>query len=78
MGVKLSLGRREGWGEGVFKMWFCFSLSYSDLIGDELKFLFSPSSVCLVMSPCPYLDPRAFHPISSPLSSSGVGVIEQF
>jgi len=24
-GVKLSLGRREVWGEGVFKVWFYFS-----------------------------------------------------
>ena len=37
MGVKLSLGRREGWGEGVFKIWFYFSLSYSNLIGDKLN-----------------------------------------
>jgi len=48
MGVKLSPGRREGWGEGAFKICTYFSLSYSDLIGDELNFLFSPSSVCFV------------------------------
>ena len=36
-GVKLSLGRREGWGEGVFKIWFYFSLSYSDLTGNKLN-----------------------------------------
>jgi len=29
-GVKLSLRRKEGWGEGVFRIWFYFSLSYSD------------------------------------------------
>jgi len=26
-GVKLSWGRGEGWGEGVFEIWFYFSLS---------------------------------------------------
>jgi len=26
--LKLSSGRREGWGEGVFKIWFYFSLPY--------------------------------------------------
>jgi len=58
------------------KIWFYFSLSYCDLIGDKLKSLFSRSSVCFVhgsnwrvISPCPYLDPWAFHHISSPLSS---------
>ena len=34
--VKLSPGRREGWREGVFKIWVYFSLSYSDLIGNNL------------------------------------------
>ena len=82
--VKLSPGRREGGGR-CFKIWFYFSLSYSDLIGDELNFLFSLSSVCFVrdsnwwvISPCPYLDPRALHPNSSPLFSWGGGVTEQF
>jgi len=46
-GVKLSPGRREGWGK-IFKIWIYFSLSYSHLIGDELNSLFSPSSVCFV------------------------------
>jgi len=40
MGVKLSPGRREGWGEGVLRSGFIFSLSYSDLIGDKLNSLF--------------------------------------
>jgi len=48
MGLKLSPGRREGWGEGVLRSGFIFSLPYSDLIGDELNFLFSPSPVCFV------------------------------
>jgi len=48
MGVKLSPGRRQGWGKVVSKIWFYFSLSYSDLIGDELNSLFSPCSVCFV------------------------------
>jgi len=30
--VKLSLGRREGWGEGVLIFHFYFSLPYSDLV----------------------------------------------
>jgi len=47
-GLKLSLGRREGWGEGVLKSSFIFSLSYSDLIVDELNSLFSSSSICFV------------------------------
>jgi len=36
--VKLSPGRREGWGEGVFKILFCFSLSFSGFIGDKLNY----------------------------------------
>jgi len=39
--VKLGQGIREGWGEGDFKIWCYFSLSYSDLISDELNSLFS-------------------------------------
>ena len=65
-------------GGRYFKIWIYFSLSYSDLVGDKLKYLFSPSSVCFVrdsswweISPCPCLDPRAFHHISSHLSSWG-------
>jgi len=61
MGVKL---RRDGLGGRCFKIWFCFSLSYSDFIGDKLNFLFSSSSVCFVhdcnwqvIFPCPYLYP---------------------
>jgi len=38
LGVKLSLGRKERWGrEGVFKIRFYFSLSYSHLIGNKLN-----------------------------------------
>ena len=36
-GVKLSPGRREGWGEGVLRFGFYFSLPYSDLIGNKLS-----------------------------------------
>ena len=79
-GVKVSPGRREGWGGGIFKVWFYFSLSVSDLFGDKL---ISPSAICFacdsnrsVMSSCPYLDPRAFHCIS-PLSSWGGGGLKQ-
>jgi len=35
LGGKLSLGRREGWGKGVFKILFYLSLYYSELIGDK-------------------------------------------
>jgi len=45
-GLKLSPGRREGWGEGVVQ--FSFISHYPTLIGDKLNFLFSPSSVCFV------------------------------
>ena len=44
-GVKLSLGRNEAWGEGVFKICFYFSLSYSDLIGNKLVFFPQVESV---------------------------------
>jgi len=37
-GVKLSLRRREGWGEGLCKIWFYFSLSYSDVVGNKSIF----------------------------------------
>ena len=37
LGVKSSLGRREGWREGVLRFSFYFSLSYSDLIGKKLN-----------------------------------------
>jgi len=37
LGVRLSLGSKEGWEEGIFKIRFYFSLSYSDLIGDKLN-----------------------------------------
>jgi len=47
-GVKLSPDRREGQVEGVMKIWFYFSLSYSDFTGYRFNFLCSPSSVCFV------------------------------
>jgi len=37
LGVELSPGRREGWGEGVLRFSFYFSLPYSDLIGNKSK-----------------------------------------
>jgi len=43
---KLRPGRREGCGEGVFKIWFYFSLSYSDLLGDTLNFFPKFSLFC--------------------------------
>jgi len=42
-GMKLSPGRREEWREGDLRSSFISSLSYSDLIGDKLNFLFSLS-----------------------------------
>ena len=43
------MGGTSRWSRGrCFKVWFYFSVSYSDLIGDELNFLLSPSSVCFV------------------------------
>jgi len=48
--VKLSPGKREGWGvEDEFKIWFYFSLSYSDLIGDKLNFPPPVNSILSVM-----------------------------
>ena len=64
--------KKGGVGGRCFKISFYFSLSYSDLIGD--KFFFSPQvqavlSVTVMISPYPYLDPRALCHISTPLSS---------
>jgi len=43
--------RKKGvMGGSCFKIWFYFSLSYSDLIADELNSLFSPSSVCFAVT----------------------------
>jgi len=41
-------GEKGGVRGSCVKIWLYFSLSYSDLIGDELNSLFSPSSVCSV------------------------------
>jgi len=38
--------KKGGVGGRCLKIWFCFSLSSSDLTGDELNSLFSPGSVC--------------------------------
>jgi len=37
LGVKLSLGRRQGWGEGALRFGFSFSLLYSNLIDNKLS-----------------------------------------
>jgi len=37
LGVKLSPGRREGWGEVVLRFSLYFSLPYSDLIRNKLN-----------------------------------------
>jgi len=41
-------GKKGGVGGRCVKIWIYFSLFYSDLIGDKLNSLFSPSSVCFV------------------------------
>jgi len=48
-GSETEPGKKGGVGGRCFKIWFYLSLSYSDLIGDELNSLFSPSSVCFVL-----------------------------
>jgi len=47
-GSEVKPGKKGGVGGRCFKIWIYFSLSYSDLIGDKLNSLFSPSSVCFV------------------------------
>jgi len=47
-GSEVEPGKKGGVGGRCFKVWFHFSLSYCDLIGDELNSLFSPSSVWFV------------------------------
>jgi len=40
--------KKGGVGRRCFNLCICFSLSYTDLIADELNSLFSPSPVCFV------------------------------
>jgi len=47
-GSEAEPGKKGGVGGRCFKIRIYFSLSYSDLIGDKLNSLFSPSSVCFV------------------------------
>jgi len=47
-GSEAAPGKMGGVGGRCFKIWFYFLLPHSDLIGDELNSLFSPSSVCFV------------------------------
>ena len=47
-GIEVGPGKKGGVGGRCLKIWFYFSLSYSDLIGDELISFFSPS--CLFCS----------------------------
>ena len=43
IGSKAEPGKKGGvGGRCVFKIWFCFSLSYSDLIGNKLISFFFP------------------------------------
>jgi len=46
--IEAEPGKKGGVGGRCFKIWIFFSLSYSDLIGDELNSLFFPSSVWFV------------------------------
>jgi len=45
-GSKLSPGSSEGWGEGVLRYSFIFSLPYSYLLCDKLPFLPKFSLFC--------------------------------
>jgi len=47
-GSEAEPGKKGGVGGRCFKIWIYFSLSSSDLTGDKLNSLFSPSSVCFV------------------------------
>ena len=47
-GSEAEPGKKGGVGRRCLKIWIYFSLSYSDLIGDEFNSLFSPGSVFLV------------------------------
>jgi len=47
-GSEAEPGKKGGVGGRCLKIWFYFSLSYSDLIDDELSSHFAPSSVCFV------------------------------
>jgi len=47
-GSEVEPWKKGGVGRRCFKIWIYFSLSYSDLIGDELNSLFSPGSVFFV------------------------------
>ena len=75
LGVKWSPGRKEGWREGVLRLGFISHCT--TLIWLVVKPLISLGRVCFahdgnwLNSPCPYLDPRAFDYIFSPLSSWG-------
>lgn len=44
-GVKLSPGRKGGWGKLVLMIWFYLPLSYFDLMGKKSKLTF-PNQVC--------------------------------
>jgi len=46
--IEIEPRKKGGVGGRCLKIRIYFSLSYSDLIGDELNSLFSPSSVCFV------------------------------
>jgi len=47
-GSEAEPGKKGEVGGRCLKIWIYFSPFYSDLIGDELNSLFSPSSVCFV------------------------------
>lgn len=38
LGVKLNQGKKEGWGKGIFKFCFDFSIPCPDLIGNKVCF----------------------------------------
>lgn len=73
-GVKLRLGKKSA-GEGVPKLSFYFSSSYSDFFGNKLisssYICFACGSTWWVISLCSYLEPWDFWYSFSPLSTWG-------
>jgi len=76
--VKLSPGKNKGWGEGVLRFVFIFSLPYSDLICNKFPQVESvlPTTVIAEYSPCCYLDPLAFRSVFLSSARLRRGVIE--
>jgi len=48
IGSEIEPRKKGGVGGRGFKIYFYFSLSYSDLVGDKLHIFFSPIPICFV------------------------------